>query len=139
MFTENASRILRLLGWNVTFCRQFLQIYSQLPSTFRGPLTHQHHVMPCCRGGLDSNCAFFLGDSSKLGLNNRHSVRYYSWLSSQGNGPIRHVESCPDFFFFTARVHTTKFTIKILATNTHCKYFFKIAEITHFFCTRNCL
>jgi hypothetical protein len=31
-------------------------------------------------------------------------------------------------FFFTARVHTTKSTVKILAANTHCKYFFKIAE-----------
>jgi hypothetical protein len=35
-------------------------------------------------------------------------------------------------FFFTARVHTTKSTIKILAANTHCKYFLKIAEITSF-------
>jgi hypothetical protein len=40
-------------------------------------------------------------------------------------------------FFFTARVHTTKSTVKILAANTHCKYFLKIAEVTHFFCTRN--
>jgi hypothetical protein len=54
----------------------------------------------------------------------------------QGNGPIRHVETCPHFFF-TARVHTTESTIKILAANTHCKYFLKIAEVTHFFCTRN--
>jgi hypothetical protein len=30
----------------------------------------------------------------------------------------------------TARVHTTKSTIKILATNTHCKYFLKIAKVT---------
>jgi hypothetical protein len=41
------------------------------------------------------------------------------------------------FFFFTVRVQTTKSTIKILAANTHCKYFLKIAEVTHFFCTRN--
>jgi hypothetical protein len=34
--------------------------------------------------------------------------------------------------FFTARVHTTKSTVKILAPNTHCKYFLKIAEITRF-------
>jgi hypothetical protein len=27
-------------------------------------------------------------------------------------------------FFFTARVHTTKSTVKMLAANTHCKYFF---------------
>jgi hypothetical protein len=32
------------------------------------------------------------------------------------------------FFFFTARVHTTKSTVKILAANMHCKYFLKIAE-----------
>jgi hypothetical protein len=31
-------------------------------------------------------------------------------------------------FFFTARVHTTKYTVKILVANTHCKYFLKIAE-----------
>jgi hypothetical protein len=59
-------------------------------------------------------------------------VFYYS----QGNGPIRHVKTCPDFFF-TARVHTTKSTVKILAANTYCKYFVKIAEVTRFFCTRN--
>jgi hypothetical protein len=33
-------------------------------------------------------------------------------------------------FFFTARVHTTKSTVKILASNTHCKDFLKIAEVT---------
>jgi hypothetical protein len=43
----------------------------------------------------------------------------------------------PWFFFFAARVHTTKSTVKILAANTHCKYFLKIAEVTRFFCTRN--
>jgi hypothetical protein len=36
-------------------------------------------------------------------------------------------KTCPDFFF-AARIHTTKSTIKILAANTHCKYFLKIAE-----------
>jgi hypothetical protein len=40
-------------------------------------------------------------------------------------------------FFFTARVHRTKSTVKILAAKTHCKYFLKIAEVTHCFCTRN--
>jgi hypothetical protein len=35
--------------------------------------------------------------------------------------------------FFTARVHATKSTVKILAANTHCKYFLKIAEFTYFF------
>jgi hypothetical protein len=54
-------------------------------------------------------------------------------IDSQGNGPIRHIETCSDFFFITARVHTTKSTVKILAANTHCKYFLKIAGVTHFF------
>jgi hypothetical protein len=44
-----------------------------------------------------------------------------------GNGLTRHVETCPDFFF-TAREHTTKSTVKILAANMHCSYFLKIAE-----------
>jgi hypothetical protein len=35
-------------------------------------------------------------------------------------------------FFFTATVHTTKSIVKILAANTQCKYFLKIAEVTHF-------
>jgi hypothetical protein len=51
---------------------------------------------------------------------------------SQGNGPIWHVETCPDFIFFTAKVHTTKSIVKILAANKHCKYFLKIAQVTHF-------
>jgi hypothetical protein len=49
----------------------------------------------------------------------------------QGNGLIRHVETCSAFFFI-ARVYTTKSTVKILAANTHYKYFLKIAEVTHF-------
>jgi hypothetical protein len=77
------------------------------------------------------------------GGENTYSVRpprkslYLQWLRSsgeggrntysQGNRPIRHVETCPDYFF-TARVHTTKPTVKILAANTHCKYFLKIAK-----------
>jgi hypothetical protein len=40
-------------------------------------------------------------------------------------------------FFSTARIHTIKSTIKILAANTHCKYLLEITEVTHFFCTRN--
>jgi hypothetical protein len=36
--------------------------------------------------------------------------------------------SKPALIFFTARVHTTKSTVKILAANMHCKYFLKIAE-----------
>jgi hypothetical protein len=73
-------------------------------------------------------------------LNVRVYTTYKASVSpgSQGNGPIRHVETCPDFFF-TARVHTTKSTVKILAANTHYKYFLKIAEITNFFCQyRSC-
>jgi hypothetical protein len=58
------------------------------------------------------------------------NASYYS----QGNGPIRNIETCHEFFFFfTARVHTTKSTVKILAAKTHCKYFLKIAEFTPFF------
>jgi hypothetical protein len=49
----------------------------------------------------------------------------FSFSFLQGNGPIRHVETCPDFFF-TARVHRTKSAVKILAAKTHCKYFLKI-------------
>jgi hypothetical protein len=52
---------------------------------------------------------------------------------SQGNGPFRYIETCPDIFFFTARVHTTKSTVKILAAKTHCKYFLKIAEHCQYF------
>jgi hypothetical protein len=56
----------------------------------------------------------------------------YDKCISQGNGPIRQVETCPDFFFFHCKVHTTKSTVKILAANTHRKYFLRIAEVTHF-------
>jgi hypothetical protein len=53
-------------------------------------------------------------------------------------GMVRSDMSKPALIFFsTARVHTTKYTVKILAANTQCKYFLKIAELTHFFCTRN--
>jgi hypothetical protein len=58
--------------------------------------------------------------------------------SYTNKGMVRSDMSKPALiFFFTARVHTTKSTIKILAANTRCKYFLKIAEVTHFFCTRN--
>jgi hypothetical protein len=40
------------------------------------------------------------------------------------------VETCPDFFLL--QEYTTKSTMKILAAKTHCKYFLKIAEVTHF-------
>jgi hypothetical protein len=36
--------------------------------------------------------------------------------------------SKPALLFFTARVYTTKYTVKILAAKTHSKYFLKIAE-----------
>jgi hypothetical protein len=48
-------------------------------------------------------------------------------------GMVRSDRSKPALiFFFTARVHTTKSTIKFLAAKMHCKYFLKIAEVTHF-------
>jgi hypothetical protein len=50
---------------------------------------------------------------------------------SQRNGPIWHVETCPDVFF-TARVHVTKSTIKILAAITHWKYFLKLPKLLIF-------
>jgi hypothetical protein len=46
----------------------------------------------------------------------------------QGNGPIRHVEICPDVFFFHCKTTHKKSTVKILAVGTHWKYFLKIAE-----------
>jgi hypothetical protein len=36
--------------------------------------------------------------------------------------------SKPALIFFTTRVHTTKYTVKILAAKMDCKYFLKIAE-----------
>jgi hypothetical protein len=60
------------------------------------------------------------------------------YVSLTYNGMVRSdMSKSTDFFFFTARVHTTKSTVKILAANKHCEYFLKIAEVTHFFCTRN--
>jgi hypothetical protein len=59
----------------------------------------------------------------------------FSHLTREWSDPA--CRNLPWFFFVTARVYTTKYTIKILAANTHCKYFLKIAEVTHFFCTRN--
>jgi hypothetical protein len=40
-------------------------------------------------------------------------------------------------WFFSLQEYTTKSTVKMLAAKTHYKYFLKIAEVTHFFCTRN--
>jgi hypothetical protein len=46
--------------------------------------------------------------------------------TSSHKGMVRSDMSKPALIFFlTARVHTTKSTVKILAANTHCKYFFK--------------
>jgi hypothetical protein len=54
-------------------------------------------------------------------------------IRKTNKGMVRSDMSKPSLiFFFTARVHTTKSTIKILAANTHCKYYLKIAEVTHF-------
>jgi hypothetical protein len=58
-------------------------------------------------------------------------LEYDVALNSQGNGPIRHVETCSDFFF-TARVHTTKSTIKILAANAQLQVFFKLPKLLAF-------
>jgi hypothetical protein len=74
-----------------------------------------------------------------------HQYILFSWKSFvsvyhvySDKGMVRSYMSKPALiFFFTARVHTTKSTVKILAANMHCKYFLKIAEVTHFFCTRN--
>jgi hypothetical protein len=44
-------------------------------------------------------------------------------------GMVRSDRSKPALIFlFTARVHTTNSNVKILAANTHCKYFLKIPE-----------
>jgi hypothetical protein len=59
-------------------------------------------------------------------------------ISASHKGMVRSDISKPTLIFFsTARVHTTNSTVKILAAKMHCKYFLKIAEVTHFFCTRN--
>jgi hypothetical protein len=64
-------------------------------------------------------------------------LRYSTWVWVW-KGMVRSDISKPALiFFFTARVHTTKSTVKILAAKTHCKYFLKIAEFTQSFRTRN--
>jgi hypothetical protein len=60
------------------------------------------------------------------------------YLSSTEKGMVRSdMSKHALIFFFTARVHIIRSTIKILAANTHCKYFLKISEFTHYFRTRN--
>jgi hypothetical protein len=53
-------------------------------------------------------CAFALFPSSGIAENRKHAVLETGFISilrcgedtySQGNGPIRHIETCPDFFF----------------------------------------
>jgi hypothetical protein len=61
------------------------------------------------------------------------NVRWHGNCSCTDKGMVRSDRSKPALiFFFTARVHTTKSSIKILAANTHRKYFLKIGEVTHF-------
>jgi hypothetical protein len=43
------------------------------------------------------------------------SIKDYVQLHSQGNGPIRHVETCPDFFFHCKSTHN-----KIHCQNFSC-------------------
>jgi hypothetical protein len=59
-------------------------------------------------------------------------IFFYYWWGGTNKGMVRADMSKPALIFFTARVHTTKSTVKMLAANTHCKYFLKIAEVTHF-------
>jgi hypothetical protein len=63
-------------------------------------------------------------------------VPILSRINSQGNGPIREVETCPDFFFHCKSTHN-KIRCQILASNTHCKYFLKNFRSYSFFCTQN--
>jgi hypothetical protein len=57
----------------------------------------------------------------------------YEVIDIFDKGMVQSDTSKPALIFFTARIHTTKSTVKILAANMHCKYFLKIAEVTHFF------
>jgi hypothetical protein len=83
---------------------------------------------------LVSVCSFTNKFTNKIKISNRKIMMKHQTHKEM----VRSDMSKPALiFFFTARVHTTKYTIKILAANTYCKYFLKIAEITHFFCTRN--
>jgi hypothetical protein len=73
--------------------------------------------------------------TSCINLNVTVTQLIWNWTDK---GMVRSDMSIPALiFFFTTRVHTTKSTVKILAANTHCKYFLKTAEFTHFFCMRN--
>jgi hypothetical protein len=56
-----------------------------------------------------------------------HQMAIYSYIiTREWSDPT--CRNLPWYFFFTAIVHTTKSTVNILAANTHCKYFLKIAE-----------
>jgi hypothetical protein len=47
-------------------------------------------------------------------------------------GMVRSDMSKPALIFFSLQEYTQQNPLKIVATNTHCKYFLKIAEITNF-------
>jgi hypothetical protein len=66
-------------------------------------------------------------DVERIGI--RFFFLSFFGLGETDKGMVRSDRSKPALiFFFTARVHTTKSTVKILAANTHYKYFLKIAE-----------
>jgi hypothetical protein len=56
--------------------------------------------------------ALFKNNVLEIGLYLRPQVKAYS----QGNGPIRHVETCPDFFF----LHCKSTHKKIHCQNSSC-------------------
>jgi hypothetical protein len=67
------------------------------------PLLHKHSLMPS-----QQQICFI---RSNLVHSQNKCNRYYS----QGNGPIRHVETCPDFFFHCKSTHN-----KIHCQNFSC-------------------
>jgi hypothetical protein len=75
---------------------------------------------------LSTNC-FTITVIYNLGLvQQANSGRCTKWTHK---GMVRSDMSKPALIFFsTARVHTTKSTVKVLAANSHRKYFLKIAE-----------
>jgi hypothetical protein len=121
------------------FCQEtFYSQWSSKSHVLRSAITNINTVVPhCIQHELDFTQQLYNHH------HHHHHRRHFNdalviggVFVSQGNGLIRHVETYPDFFF-TARAHTTKSTVKILAANTHCKYFLIIAKVTHFFCTWN--
>jgi hypothetical protein len=105
----------RLLTTAVRFCCQsgsgvgFLRVLL-FPLSSLIPLTVPHSSSSIIRGWY----------------NRPNSGRRIKWTHK---GMVRSDISKPAMIFlFTARVHTTKSTVKILAAKSHCKYFLKIAE-----------